>query len=259
MTTSETTPESTCSGVPAVSQPEIVKRAFTLPVVSDTYDTLYRLSSPLQPYMEKTVESLSPIVDSGYCTLKTRMEENLPESVSNGLASAKEQASSAIGSLDYKLCNGLDQLVDKVPALKDSTPELYATTKTAAAKYANLASTYLASFTVSQLMLKISESGLEAADGLLKMCPWDKWQPVVKGLNNLRKGLDEIRQEGAKINGTEKVKAIEEATLMAAVTDILGLHYIVSLFGGTAPGSGLDVATDQPDNKKTGKEDVKQE
>ena len=53
-----------------------------------------------------------------------------------------------MGQMDTRLCAGLETLVAKVPALKETTPALYATTEEAAVSYATLITTYMATFTL---------------------------------------------------------------------------------------------------------------
>ena len=73
--------------------------------------------------------------------------------------------------LDSSLCSGLDQLLVKVlltpalfssqlifqvPSLKTPSPALYSSTREAAVSQLTLATTYLASFTLAQLALKVT-------------------------------------------------------------------------------------------------------
>ena len=53
-----------------------------------------------------------------------------------------------------------------------------------------LASTYLASFTFAQLALKVSDSSLETAEA---------------GIKKIRSQVEEVRREGARANGSQKV------------------------------------------------------
>jgi len=152
----------------AFMQPKIVSKAFMLPLVTDAYNKVAELSSPLQTYVDTTVASLSPILDSGYTTVKAAgVEERIPTVVYTKLMEAKEQVIFlldacyvllplqvvvAVGQVDTSLCAGLDTLVTKLPALKDTTPALYATTKEAAVTYATQFSAYVASFTLAQVV-----------------------------------------------------------------------------------------------------------
>ena len=55
----------------------------------------------------------------------------------------------------YKIFNGSFTALFQVPALKSSTPALYSSTREAAVSYLTLATTYLASFTLAQLVLEV--------------------------------------------------------------------------------------------------------
>ena len=121
-----------------------VDKAFELPLVTDTYNEISKLAGPISPYVETVkniatpyMEKLSPMVESGFSTIKSTAEENivpkLPEgtadNIKSKLDSAKEQVASAVDNLDTLVCQGLDQLTTRVPALKENTTELVETTK----------------------------------------------------------------------------------------------------------------------------------
>lgn len=234
--------------VSATKTPNIVTRVLNLPVVSDVYSTLARWSVPLQPYMAATVGSIAPIVDSSYSSVK--------ESVSNGVNAAKDQASSTMADLDTNLCSGLDRLVDQVPALQEPTPDLYVATKGAAAGYAFSASVYLASFTLAQLVLKISDSGLETADSILKLYPGEQLRSLAEGLGKVRRGASSVREEGAKKNGSEKVKHLQEASVLGALREILGIDYLLSLLrspDGAVVKEAIEEATEAIDGTNNNK------
>jgi hypothetical protein len=119
---------------------KIVDKAFELPLINDTYNEVTRLASPLSPFvvtMKENVEKVTPMLESGFITIKTTAEEKLfpqlPEgttaNIKANLDTAKEKVTSAVDSLDSLACVGLDQLTAKVPALKDATPELIETAK----------------------------------------------------------------------------------------------------------------------------------
>merc|ERR1711962_910723 len=130
-----------------------VMKAFDLPVVSDTYNSLVKLSSPLSPVVEKIGSMTSPAVDQAL-GLKAGIEAKVPDVVSTGFNSALAQVTSAAVSLDAKLSSGLDNLVEKMPALKQATPVLYDSTRESAKSYATFIATYLASFTLVHVFLK---------------------------------------------------------------------------------------------------------
>ena len=67
-----------------------VVKAFDLPVVSDTYNSLVELSSPLSPVVEKIGSMTSPAVDQ-VLGLKAGIEAKVPDVVSTGFNSALAQ------------------------------------------------------------------------------------------------------------------------------------------------------------------------
>ena len=116
---------------------KVVTKAFELPLVTSAYTEIATLASPLTPIVENTMTTITPIVEVGINTIKTTMEESvlphLPEGMTETLQSnmtaAVEHVTAAVDKVDILACGGLEQLTDKVPALKDATPELIETTK----------------------------------------------------------------------------------------------------------------------------------
>merc|ERR1712212_626854 len=200
-------------------KPKVVEKVFNLPLVTDAYDSLANLSSPMQPYIEKAGSLASPVAT----TFTAGMESMTPEMLQTGYNSAKGQVVAAAASVDASLCSGVDSLVDKVPGLKQTTPELINSTKEGVSSYASLAATYIASFTLAQLFLKASDVCLETADSLLKWTSNEKVEPIMMGLRRVRSDLSTVRKEGVIRNGTGKVKEMEEASLLWAVLEIVGL------------------------------------
>merc|ERR1712240_245101 len=220
-------------------KPKVVEKVFDLPVVSDTYDSLVKLSSPLSPYVEKIGTMASPVVDQAL-DLKAGIEGKIPEIVQTGYTTALNKAVSAAVTLDATLCSGVDTLVEKVPALKQSTPVLYSSTRESVGSYATLVATYVASFTISQVFLKAAGLGLETTDGLLKLTANEKVDPILMGLRRVRDEAIYLRKEGVALNGTIKAKTIEEATLFGAMLEIFGLG---SFFYQS--GNSKDMAVDE--------------
>merc|ERR1712126_753638 len=123
-------------------KPKVGEKVFDLPVVSDTYDSLVKLSSPLSPYVEKIGTMAFPVVDQAL-DIKASLEGKIPEIVLTGYTTALNKAVSAAVTLDATLCSGVDNLVEKVPALKQSTPLLYSSTRESVGSYATLVATYV--------------------------------------------------------------------------------------------------------------------
>merc|ERR1711962_526545 len=64
-------------------KPKVVEKVFDLPVVSDTYDSLVKLSSPLSPYVEKIGTVTYPVVEQAL-DLKAGIEGKIPEIIQAG-------------------------------------------------------------------------------------------------------------------------------------------------------------------------------
>ena len=77
------------------------------------------------------------MVEVGYQTLKTQVEEkvvphiphNLTSTVSGGVAATVDSVAAAVEKADNLACESLDQLMDKIPQLKEATPKLIEETK----------------------------------------------------------------------------------------------------------------------------------
>jgi len=205
-------------------KPKVIEKVLELPVVNDTYDSLVKLSSPLNPYVEKIGTLASPVVDQAL-DLTASLEGKVPDVVQTSYTSALNKAATLAASLDATLCSGVDNLVEKVPALKQASPALYNSTRESVGSYVNLVATYMASFTIAQVFLKAADLGLEATDGLLKLTANQKVDPILKGLRRVRSEATSLRKEGIVLNGTAKAKILEEATLIGAMFEIFGLGF----------------------------------
>jgi len=217
-------------------KPKVVEKVFDLPVVSDTYDSLVKLSSPLSPYVEKIGTLASPVVDQAL-EFRARIEDKVPEGIQTGYTTTLNKVVTAAVSLDATLCLGVDTLVEKVPALKLATPTLYNSTRESVGSYATLVATYVASFTIAQVFLKAADLGLETTEGLLKLTANEKVDPILRGMRRVRSEASSLRKEGIVSNGTVKAKTLEEATLIGAMLEIFGLGFFFNQPGNRRNGA----------------------
>ena len=74
-----------------------VVKAFDLPVVSDTYNSLVNFASPLSPIIEKIGSMASPAMDQ-VLGLRAGIEAKVPEVVSTGLNTVLAQVTRFISS-----------------------------------------------------------------------------------------------------------------------------------------------------------------
>ena len=75
-------------------KPKVVEKVFNLPLVTDTYDSLAELSTPLHPYMEKAGSIASPVA----FTVKAGIESMTPDMIQTGYNSAKGQVCRSFNS-----------------------------------------------------------------------------------------------------------------------------------------------------------------
>merc|ERR1712071_300317 len=204
-----------------------VEIAFSLPMVADTVSSISHYSAPLYPYLDSASSKLSPVLDSGYSSLKTGMEKRLPEGVNDTITHVKVQASSLTSRLDSSLLSYLELLLAKLPVLKEPTLAIM----TSATEQANTAVTFVASFALTQLVIKASVLGLETTDSLLKLVDREEIKPVQEGLRKIQAGVIRIGKEGVIRNGSEKVQSLKDVTLVEAAATVLGLDYVFSLLG----------------------------
>merc|ERR1719427_1005338 len=185
--------------------------------------------------METTMTTITPMVDVGINTIKTKMEESviphLPEGMTETLQSnmtaAAGHLSAAVEKVDTFACGGIDQLTDKVPALKDATPELIETTMVTATCYFNAATDYVASFSLAQVALKMVDSGLDFVEQAFNVIGINDENLISSGVKTLHTTANTIRISGNKKAGTELAKKIEESSIVEA----LGLGFILGMLG----------------------------
>merc|ERR1711953_1508810 len=91
-----------------------VVKAFDLPVISDTYNSLVKFTSPLSPVVEKIGSMASPALDQ-VLGLRADIEAKVPDVVSKGLDSAFAQVTSAAVSLDAKLSSASTTWLRRCP------------------------------------------------------------------------------------------------------------------------------------------------
>ena len=116
---------------------KLVDKALEVPLVNSAYSEVTRFASPISPYVESTLTKVTPMVEVGYQTLKTQVEEkvvphiphNLTSTVSGGVAATVDSVAAAVEKADNLACESLDQLMDKIPQLKEATPKLIEETK----------------------------------------------------------------------------------------------------------------------------------
>ena len=117
----------------SVKNLKVVDKAFELPVISSAYNEIASLTSPITPYLKSSVTLITPLIDGGYNTIKENVIPHVPEGTAESLQSkvngAVAHLSLAVEKVDAYACGGVDKLVEKVPSLKEETPELIKNSK----------------------------------------------------------------------------------------------------------------------------------
>merc|ERR1712042_415881 len=213
---------------------KVVDKAFELPVVSSAYTEIATLACPITPYVESSVKFITPIVEGGCNTIKEKVMPHLPDGTAESLHSkvngAVAQLTVAVEKVDTLACGGMDQLLEKVPALKEETPELIKNTKETASTCIHDTSSFVASFSVVLVMLKMLDAGLDVVETALKTVSSDEDSlgTYVKKIHGM---ANDLRLEGSKRAGTEKAQQIEAATLFGAFVEVSGLAYLMGVLG----------------------------
>ena len=103
-----------------------------------------------------------------------------------------------------------------------------------AASYIGYVKEYAASFTITQIYLKLGDKGLQLVTDGVKFIGLEQYKPVkpvLDGIKTVRRNARAIRRAGAKLAGSKPVKTIGEASLLGAVAEIVGLNFFLSVVG----------------------------
>jgi len=215
---------------------KVVDKAMELPFVNSAYNEVSRIASP---YVESTLNKVTPMVEAGYQTIKNQVEEkvvphipdNISESVSTHVSATLETVNAAVEKVDNYACSGIDQLTEKVPQLKDSTPKLIEETKGTVSSYITTATDYTASYSVAQVALKVVDAGLDVVENVFKTVGTSEESLVLSNVRKLHTTANTIRISGVKKAGTEKAKKVEEGSILEAVIYMLGLPELMAALG----------------------------
>merc|ERR1712147_219587 len=226
-----------------VKNMKVVDKALSLPLVSSAYTEVTRVTSPymestynkVSPVVETTMGMVSPMVDN----VKTRVEEqvipHLPTKITETVQTVQNYAidnvTAAVEKVDHFACGGIDQLTEKVPQLKDATPKLIEETKSSVTSYVTGWTDYFASFSLSQVALKVVDSSLDLVDGALNKIGSEESSTMRSGVRMVHSTANTIRLDAVKKAGSEKAKKIEEASIIGALIEVSGLQDLLALFG----------------------------
>merc|ERR1711936_806901 len=226
-----------------VKNMKVMDKAMSLPLVSSAYSEVTRVTSPymestynkVSPVVETTMGMVSPMVDN----VKTKVEEqvipHIPTKITETVQTVQNYAidnvTAAVEKVDHFACGGIDQLTEKVPQLKDATPKLIEETKSSVTTFVTGWTDYFASFSLSQVALKVVDSSLDLVDGALNKIGSEETGTVRSGVRMVHSTANTIRLDAVKKAGSEKAKKIEEASIIGALLEVSGLQDLLAMFG----------------------------
>eukprot|EP00092_Neocalanus_flemingeri_P021630 GFUD01023460.1.p1 GENE.GFUD01023460.1~~GFUD01023460.1.p1 ORF type:complete len:477 (-),score=139.43 GFUD01023460.1:74-1504(-) len=161
---------------------------------------------------ETTVEEKTEKTTEEEITVETTKEEIAPKEAIKEDIAPKETTKEEIAS-------------------NETSPE---TSKEAVVSYFGYAKEYMASFGLSQIVLKLGDKGLQMTTVAVKLTGLEETapvKPVLKGIEDLRRHARAVRRAGAKVAGIKPAKTIGEASLVGAVAEIFGLNFFLSVVG----------------------------
>ena len=103
--------------------------------------------------------------------------------------------------------------------------------QTSVTSYITAVTDYAASFSVAQLVLKLTDAGLNVVEDVLKKTGTNQESTVVSGVRKIHSTANTIRISGINKAGTEKAKKIEEASIAEAVLFMLGVNDLLAFLG----------------------------
>ena len=200
-----------------------------VPIVQTTYSSIVTIAAPLSLYLEVPVASLT----TGCATLKSKAEvsvlPHIPTVVNSCCSTALGTAANVLNTLDSMAADRLNRFLDAVPVLRKQLPELFEDTKNSAGTKVFQMTAFIASFTLSQVALKVADSSLATTDFAARVVGIDEMNMLVRGLRTTRSTATEVRREGARINGNPKFARIDDASLVGTIAELSGLLDILGL------------------------------
>merc|ERR1719323_2351388 len=112
-------------------------------------------------------------------------------------------------------------------------------------------SSYLTSFSISQVALKMVDAGLNMVDAGLKAIGSDAEGTVRVGVRKVHSTANTIRIEAVKKAGTERAKKIEEETIMSALLEVSGLQELFGMLGFSLGTTNTTEGTEAEEATKT--------
>jgi len=199
---------------------ESVEKVMKIPLVKDTVDL--------------AKSTLSSINGNQIKPRRTRVAESIKDlkSASSNLANS-QSVRTTVKNLDGMASKGLDNLTSVAPILKHPTPEVLEQSKEVAVNHFNILKEYVASFALSQMALKFTETCLAATETVFDLTGIEESLPSASStVKNVRRSIRATRRAGVRRRGPSKpAKSIGEVSIIGAFMEVLGFNSILSFVG----------------------------
>merc|ERR1712202_16995 len=182
-----------------------IDKALDLPVVSDYWSEVAKITAPIAPYLEEGIK-----------IIKDKADESLSEAI-------KDKVGSCVTSLDTLACDGLDQLTSAVPSLRSPTPDLVETTKETANNYVDMIEEYVASFGLAQFGIRLVDTGLAVLESPLSLISTS----ICSKVQDVRRHLRAVRRAGSKRAGYP----CKEGPFLLQVANMFSLNFMLGFLG----------------------------
>jgi len=206
---------------------KVVDKASTLPVVNTVLSEVSALTSPVFPYVDQTVATLKPLVNVAKLKVEESVVPRLPEGTSEAvklkLDTAMSTLTEAVETVDTYACGGVDQLLEKMPVLKEQTPTLIHTTKESIVTQTDKLALYFSSFSLVLFALKVVDFSFTILEQTFEYARVSDDNGVASGIRMVHGYANTKRVQGIIKSGSEKARRIENASILGAFLEVLGL------------------------------------
>ena len=90
---------------------------------------------------------------------------------------------------------------------------------------------YAASFSLSQVVLKVADGGLDVVERVLETVGTAEESVVISKVKGFHSSANTLRISGVRKAGTERAHQLEEASIIEAVMTVLGLTDLLAVLG----------------------------
>jgi len=177
----------------------------------------------------------SPIMDKG-----RPLCEQLGDSVVGELSSAAavklnsvtQPFKTSVETLDNLASQGIEMITEATPILQQPSAEVIDYSREVAESYGNIFKEYVASFAITQVFLRLTETGLSAVDSVLESTGLDSSIPLASTVvKRARRTARATRRAGMRQREPKPAATLSEASIVGAVLEVLGINTLLACLG----------------------------